>query len=206
MSNHKTLLVGIAGGSGSGKTTFCDRLAAEIGPDALVLSSDHYYRSLDDMSPADRALVNFDHPDSIDLPLLRTHLKMLSTGETIQVPQYDFKTHLRGSDTTTVTAKPIVLVEGVLVLADRQLFESFDVTIFVDAKSETRLARRIQRDVVDRRRSEQSVRNQWAATVAPMYAEFVRPCKRMVDIIVNGEASSDIAMKLVAAGLQSKIA
>lgn len=169
-------LVGIAGGSCSGKTTFARRLA-ELLSDMGVLSImfDSYYRPLDHLPLAERHAVNFDHPDSLDADLLLEHLRSLRRGIAIEQPVYDFATHARLRDTRRIDPAPLVFADGILLLAFPSLVAELDYSVFIDAPEDVRLARRIARDTVERGRSEDSVRAQFAATVAPMHDRFVEP-------------------------------
>ena len=173
------ILLGIAGGSCSGKTTFARRLAellADVG--VLMIAFDSYYRPLDHLPLAERHAVNFDHPDSLDGDLLLEHLRALRRGIAIERPIYDFATHARQAGTERGQPMPVVLVDGILLLAFPELVEALDHSVFIDAPEEVRLARRLARDTVERGRSEASVRAQFAATVAPMHDLYVQQIGR----------------------------
>lgn len=196
-SDCRPFIVGIAGGSGSGKTTLCRLLTDRLGDRSQLISSDWYYHSLDKLAPEQRSKINFDHPDSLDFQLLDSHLRALISGKAIDVPQYDFATHLRKPATTRLEPSPIVLVEGVLVLANELIRPLFDLAIFVEATSDVRLQRRIQRDGESRGRSEASVREQWNTTVAPMHTRFVEPSRQHAHVCVNANQYNEIAVEMI---------
>ena len=181
------LLIGVAGGSGSGKSTLAAELRAALGPDRCVLLSfDRYYKNLAHLSPSARAAVNFDHPDSLDDVLFGDHLDRLRGGDAVDVPVYDFATHSRSSRPERVESRPVVVAEGILLLAVPHLADRLDLTVFVDTPEEVRLARRVARDTVERGRSEMSVRAQYAATVGPMHRRFVDPSAVSAHLRVPG--------------------
>ncbi len=179
------LIIGIAGGSGSGKTTVAEALVEAIDGVALI-EHDSYYRHYPDLDFEARSKVNYDHPDSLETELLVEHLGRLRAGEAIRKPVYDFTRHLRSTEVVVVEPAPVVIVEGILVLADRSLREMMDLKIFVDTDPDLRLARRIERDIRERARTVESVLAQYLATVRPMHLEFVEPSKRHADIIIPG--------------------
>jgi len=182
--------VGIAGGSGSGKSTLAAEVQVALGSDrCALLTFDRYYRDLAGRSAAERAAVNFDHPDSLDDELFGQHLDALARGRPVDVPVYDFATHSRRSDVDRVEPRPVVVADGILLLAVPHLAARFDLTVFVDVPDDVRLARRIARDAVERGRSEASVRAQYAATVGPMHRAFVQPSAERADLRVSGERS-----------------
>ena len=165
-----------------------------LGSDASVLWFDEYYHDLVHLDPAERAVVNYDHPNSLDVDLLVTHLTDLLAGRPAEVPVYDFSTHTRTGVTRRVEPGPVVVVDGILVLAFPAIRECLDVAIFVDAPAEVRLARRLDRDVRERGRTPESVRAQFAATVAPMHETFVSPCRAFADLVLDGQG--DLAANL----------
>ena len=186
------LLVGVAGGSGSGKTTTVERLVERLGADnAQVLAHDRYYRDRSDLPAEARAALNFDHPDALDTELLVEHLHMARAGQPIDAPVYDFARHARESRVERLAPRPVILIEGVLVLADARLREMMDLRVFVDTADETSYARRLQRDVLERGRTAESVQAQYTASVLPMYDEFVAPSRRYADVIVTGGGFND---------------
>lgn len=188
-------ILGVCGGSGSGKTTFCEQLVSLLGPDRIAhVSQDDYYRDLAHLLPEERARVNFDHPDSIEFSLLATHLDHLAQGRDVAVPKYDFATHTRTAVQQIVSPKPIVLVEGILLFADTLTAGRIHHKIFIDASEEVRFARRLRRDVRERGRSAESVEWQFQSTVRPMHDLFVEPKKVLADRVVSGETPFEPAL------------
>ena len=182
---NRPLFVAIAGGSGSGKTTIAKSVVDSVGSDAVVyLQQDAYYRDRPDLSFDERVTINYDHPDSLESELLIRHLEALRAGEAIEQPVYDFSTHQRTDHSVTIVPEPAVIVEGILVLADRQLREMFDVRVYIDTEPDVRLIRRLQRDILERGRTVESVLDQYQRTVRPMHYQFVEPSKRYADIII----------------------
>ena len=187
------MVCGICGGSGAGKTTLTRRLAAEIGVDQVsVLAFDAYYRDLAGVSPEERRLRNYDHPDSLDHELFSRHLDELRLGHDIEAPEYDFVTHTLTGRTAPVEARPTVIVEGILLLAFSDVVERLDLTVFMDVQEEVRLARRIERDVAERGRDPEDVRRQFRETVAPMHDQFVQAHRDRADYIVRIGDSLDV--------------
>lgn len=181
----RPLFVAIAGGSGSGKTTIARSVVDLVGRDKVVyLQQDAYYRDQAHLAFEDRLKVNYDHPDSIELELLVEHLQALRNGQAIERPIYDFETHTRTDETYLIAPEPAVIVEGILLLADPDLRDCFDVRVYIDTEPDVRLMRRIQRDIVERGRSVESVLAQYEKTVRPMHHQFVEPSKRYADIII----------------------
>jgi len=181
----RPLFIAIAGGSGSGKSTIARSVVDIVGRDKVVyLQQDAYYRDQSHLSIEGRAKINYDHPDSIELELMVEHLAALRNGQPIERPIYDFETHLRTDETYTLVPEPAVVVEGILLLADARLREQFDVRVYIDTEADLRLLRRIQRDIVERGRSIESVLDQYQKTVRPMHYQFVEPSKRYADIII----------------------
>lgn len=201
------LVVGIAGATGSGKTTVARRLTEEL-PSGTValLQHDSYYFDRSDLSYEDRCELNFDHPESLETALLAQHLRGLRAGEPVEVPDYDFTTHRRREQTRAVAPASVVLVEGILVLADPGLRELFDIKVFVDTDADIRVFRRIRRDIEQRGRSFDSIRKQYYTTVRPMHLQFVEPSKRWADIIIPEGGRNAVALDLLTAKLRSVIA
>jgi uridine kinase len=205
MINRATpLVIGIAGGSGSGKTTVAHLIVDRVGTDHIAfLQHDAYYKDLSKLPPNQRAAVNFDHPDSLDTDLLIQHVHQLKNSQPVEVPIYDFKAHNRTPLTIHIDPQPVVLVEGILIFAEAQLREVFDVKIFVDTDPDIRFIRRLQRDITERGRSTESVVQQYLATVRPMHLEFVEPSKRYADIIIPEGGMNTVAIDMVVARLES---
>ncbi len=180
---RKPLIVGIAGGSGSGKTTIAEAVASVLTGVALI-QHDSYYRHQPQLSFEERTRVNYDHPDSLESELLIAHLQLLKSGLAIDQPRYDFTAHLRAGETRLLEPAPVLLVDGILVLADPDLRSQLDLKIYVDTEPDVRLARRIRRDIEERGRTPSSVLEQYFATVRPMHLEFVEPSKRYADLII----------------------
>lgn len=183
-SPEPPLFIGIAGGSGSGKTTIARAVVDRLDANVVMLQHDAYYRHRPDLSFEERTKVNYDHPDSLETELLVEHLSTLSKGQAIEHPIYDFAQHLRSEEVIRIDPKPVVVVEGILVLAEPDLRSVLDLKIFVDTDPDLRLARRLRRDIEERGRSVDSVLNQFFATVRPMHLEFVESSKRYADLII----------------------
>jgi uridine kinase len=182
---NRPMIIGVAGGSGSGKTTIAQRVLDTIGHDQVaMIQHDAYYRSHQDLSFEERAKINFDHPNSLETELLVEHLRLLRERTTIHRPVYDFTTHTRTDQTVEVKPLPVIIVEGILVLVEPELRELMDLRIYVDTDADLRLLRRLQRDIVERGRSLESVLHQYLQSVRPMHLQFVEVSKRYADIIV----------------------
>ncbi|MGA9532402.1 MAG: uridine kinase [Anaerolineales bacterium] len=199
-----SVVIGIAGGTGSGKTTVADVILARVGAHNIaLLPHDAYYKDLSDLPAQQRKIVNFDHPDSLDTPLLVEHLRRLHSGEAVRVPVYDFSSHSRTDDWVEIRPQPVVLVEGILIFAEAALRELFDVKIFVDTPADIRFIRRLQRDLIERGRTIESVIHQYQTTVRPMHLEFVEPSKRYADVIIPEGGLNTVAMDMVVARIDS---
>ena len=182
---NKPLVIGVAGGSGSGKTTVVREIVRNMGPrQVTVLHHDSYYRDVQHMPLEERLKINYDHPDSLETSLLVRHLHMLGEGQVVQVPIYDFTAHLRSTETQLMEPRKVVIVDGLLILWDRELRELMDIKVFVDTDPDLRFIRRLSRDIEERGRSAESVIEQYLATVRPMHLEFVEPSKRYADVII----------------------
>lgn len=200
------MIIGICGGTGSGKTTLARRIIETVGRENVILvEQDSYYRNLADMPLDERHQANFDHPDSIDSDMLMNHLKRLRQGQTIEMPIYDFVTHTRKSETEHIDPKPVVIVEGILIFSEPRIFNLLDVKIFVDTPDDIRFIRRLQRDIIDRGRTVESVIAQYFATVRPMHFEFVEPSKRRADIIIPEGANYDIGIEFICSKIREEI-
>ncbi len=197
------IFIGVAGGSGSGKTTVAHNLVKAFkSEDAVLVEQDAYYTELNHLTIEEKAKVNFDHPNSIEFELLREHLLKLSRGESIERPIYDFKTHSRKEETVSIHPSKIVIVEGILLFAVPEIRDLFDVKIFVDTDADEMLLRRIERDINERGRTFASIKNQYLNTVKPMYLEFCEPSKRYADVIIPRGGENKIAINMIIAKLK----
>jgi uridine kinase len=200
---QKPLVIGIAGGSGSGKSTVLERILERVGPERVaILDHDRYYFDLAHLSQEERARVNFDHPASLETTLLCRHIDDLLAGRAAQKPVYDFTTHRRTDRVEVVEPKPLIVVEGILVLAEPELVRRMDLRVYVDADDDVRLARRIRRDVAERGRSVESVLDQYEATVRPMHLEFVAPTRGKADIIIPRGGHNEVAVAVLTTYLE----
>jgi uridine kinase len=198
------LVIAIAGGSGSGKTTVAQVILQRVGPDRIsFLQHDAYYKDLSGLPPVQRAEVNFDHPNSLESELLIQHIKQLKNGQPIEVPIYDFAIHSRTERTYSVQARGVILVEGILLFAEPALRDLFDVKLFVDTDSDIRFIRRLQRDIAERGRTTDSVIHQYMTTVRPMHLEFVEPSKRYADVIIPEGGFNAAALDMVVARIET---
>jgi len=198
----RPLVIGIAGGTGSGKSTVARKLADGL-PDGSVVILDHdsYYCHYPEMALEERQLLNYDHPDALENALLVEHLDLLRAGKVAEIPEYDFVNHLRKPETRRIDPAPVVIVEGILVFVDEMLRDRMDIKIFVDTDSDIRLFRRIRRDMESRGRTFQQVREQYYKTVRPMHLQFVEPCKRVADLIIPEGGNNRVALDMVIARL-----
>ena len=204
MSHITPLVIGIAGGSGSGKTTVAQEILNRVGADRIAyLQHDSYYKDLSGLPPTLRAEVNFDHPHSLETELLIKHVESLRELKAAAVPIYDFSTHSRTAETFTVSPRGVILVEGILIFAEPELRKLFDVKIFVDTDSDLRFIRRLHRDITERSRTTESVIKQYQSTVRPMHLEFVEPSKRYADIIIPEGGFNTAALDMVVARIES---
>lgn len=204
MKHPGPLVIGIAGGSGSGKTTVAQEILQRVGPERIAfLQHDSYYKDLSGLPPAQKAEVNFDHPNSLETELLTQHIASLRDGKPVEVPIYDFSTHSRTSRTYTVQPRGVILVEGILIFTEASLREMFDVKIFVDTDSDLRFIRRLERDITERGRTTESVIKQYQSTVRPMHMEFVEPSKRYADVIIPEGGHNTAALDMVVARVES---
>lgn len=200
-------VIGVAGGSGSGKTTVSHHIQAAVGDERIVyLQHDSYYRDMSHLPPAERARINYDHPDSLETSLLIEHLQALRQGLTVEVPRYDFATYTRLAETERVPSARVILVEGILIFAERALRELMDMCIYVDADADLRFIRRLQRDLEERGRTLDSVVAQYLQTVRPMHLEFVEPSKRYADVIIPGGGKNQVAMAMIVSRVRALLA
>ncbi len=201
------VLIGVAGGSGSGKTTVVRRIVGAIGADdVVVLHHDSYYRDAAHLPMEEREKINYDHPDSLETELLIQHLKTLLDGQPVDVPVYDFARHVRRPETDRTEPRPVIILDGILILWDRRLRELMDVKIFVDADADVRLGRRLRRDMEERDRTPESVLTQYMATVRPMHLEFVEPSKRYADVIIPRGGYNEVGVGVVVATIRNRLA
>lgn len=191
------IIIGIAGGSGSGKSTFTNRIKGMFGDDVTVIYHDNYYRANDNIPFEERVGINYDHPDSLETELLFEHLNELKAGRSIQCPVYDFTQHNRSKETVTVEPSDVILLEGILVLADERLRELMDIKIYVDADADVRILRRAQRDIKERGRDIDNIMKQYIDTVKPMHYIYVEPSRSYADIVINS-GMNDVAFDVVA--------
>lgn len=191
----ESIIIGIAGGSGSGKSTFTNRVKKYFGDDVTVIYHDNYYRRQDGIPFEKRVTVNYDHPDSLETDLLVEHLKQLKAGKTIECPVYDYNQHNRSEEIITIEPKPVILVEGILLLADERIRDLLDIKVYVEADADERILRRILRDVEERGRDLHGIIDQYLATVKPMHYMYVEPTRAKADIVINS-GKNDVAFDL----------
>jgi len=207
VKHHSPIVIGIAGGTGSGKTTVANVILDRVGADKIAfLTHDAYYKDLDHLPHAQRDMINFDHPDSLETKLFVDHIKQLCHWQTVEIPIYDFTSHTRTENTTRVEPRPVILVEGILIFAESVLRKLFDVKIFVDTPADIRFIRRLQRDIIERGRTVESVIQQYQTTVRPMHMEFVEPSKRYADVIIPEGGFNTVAMDMVVARTEELLA
>ncbi len=201
-----TIVIGIAGGSGSGKTTLADTLVSYFGENEVsILRHDNYYKRNDGLTYEERAKLNYDHPDAFDTELLCEHIRQLKAGRPIDMPVYDYSVHNRSEKTIRIQPNPVIILEGILILAEPRLVELMDFKIFVDTDADERILRRIIRDVNDRGRSLDSVIRQYRETVKPMHDQFVEPSKRKANIIIPEGGRNEAAMQVIVELIRSRL-
>lgn len=200
------MIIGICGGTGSGKTTIARAIVEAVGAERVVLvEQDSYYRNLADMPLDERHQANFDHPDSIDSDMLVNHLLRLKQGLAVEMPLYDFKTHTRSNRIETIEPKQVVIVEGILIFAETRILDLLDVRVYVDTPDDIRFIRRLQRDILERGRTVESVIGQYYRTVRPMHNEFVEPSKRNADIIIPEGGQSGVSVEFLCSLVREKL-
>lgn len=203
---QRPVTIAVAGGTGSGKTTVANALLERVGSDHIAyLPHDAYYKDLSHLPPNQRSTINFDHPDSLDTTLMIEHIQQLQKNQSVEIPIYDFTKHRRTHKTEHVDPHPIILVEGILILALPELRRQCDVKIYVDTDADIRLIRRLQRDISERGRTVDSVINQYLKTVRPMHLEFVEPSKRYADVIIPEGGFNTVAIDMVADRIRSML-
>lgn len=190
------IIIGIAGGTGSGKSTFTNRIRDSFQDDVAIIYHDNYYKRHDDMTFEERKKLNYDHPDSLETELLLEHLKLLREGKTVECPVYDYTQHNRSSQTTTIYPKKVILVEGILLLADPRIRDLLDIKIYVEADADERILRRVVRDVKERGRDIDNIVEQYLTTVKPMHYLYVEPTRATADIVINS-GMNDVAYDIV---------
>jgi len=200
------LVIAIAGGTGSGKTTVAQAILDRVGRDRIAyLPHDAYYKDLSRLLPEQRTAVNFDHPDSLETSLLMQHIITLKSCKAVDLPVYNFKDHTRTSEVKTIAPQPVILVEGILIYVDKELRDLFDIKIFVDTDADLRFIRRLQRDISERGRTTDSVIQQYLNTVRPMHMDFVEPSKRYADIIIPEGGFNLVALDMVISHIQDRL-
>jgi uridine kinase len=200
------LIIGVAGGSGSGKTTVVRRIIERIGDDnILLIQHDSYYRDLSHLTIEERSLQNFDHPEALETELMIEHIKRLLDGQTIEIPHYDFANHTRSEETTRVSPRRVILIDGILIFYERALRSMLDIRLFVDTDHDVRLLRRIKRDLAKRGRSLESILHQYEHFVRPMHFEFVEPSKRYADMIIPHGGENAVALDMVDAVIKERL-
>lgn len=201
------LIIGICGGTGSGKTTVAKSILEAVSTrDVVFIQQDSYYRNLKDLPLDGRQLANFDHPDALDNDLLVNHVRKLKAGEPVDLPIYDFRTHTRMNETLSVEPQPIVIVEGILIFADPRLLEQLDIKVFVDTPDDIRFIRRLRRDLAERGRTVESVIEQYLVTVRPMHMQFVEPSKRHADVIIPEGGHNLVSIDLISGKIRERLA
>ncbi|MBQ2705740.1 MAG: uridine kinase [Agathobacter sp.] len=196
------IMIGIAGGTGSGKSTFTNKIKERFGDDVTVIYHDNYYRRRDEMTYEERTKVNYDHPSSLETDLLIEHLKMLKMGKSVECPIYDFTQHNRSNKTYTIHPSKVFLIEGILIFSDERLRDLFDIKVFVEADADERILRRIVRDVKERGRDIDNIMEQYLTTVKPMHSLYVEPTKTTADIIINS-GMNDVAFDIMSLKIES---
>ena len=191
------LVIGVAGGTGSGKTTLVKKLVEHFGDEVCVVSHDNYYRRHDEMTYEERCLINYDEPAAFENDLMAQHLDQLRNGESVECPVYDYTVHNRSDETMVIPSRRVILVEGILIFADEQLRDRMDIRIFVDTDADIRLCRRIKRDVNKRARSLESVLSQYQQTVKPMHEKYVEPSKKHANLVVPEGGKNEVALDMI---------
>jgi len=200
-------VVGVAGGTGSGKTTVAQRIVEALPPEHVcIIQHDNYYRDRTDLDYEERCKLNFDHPDALETDLLIEHLGRLKAGDAVDVPRYDFKHHRRSEETQRVDPRPVIVVEGILVFVDARLRDHLDLKLFVDTPADIRVFRRVRRDLENRGRTFSSIREQYYETVRPMHLRFVEPSKSHADLIIPEGGRNRVALDLILAKLRNVVA
>ena len=200
--DNNILVIGIAGGTGSGKTTLMKNIVSRFEGDVTVLSHDNYYKRHDELTYEERVQLNYDEPDALETDLMATHLEALRRGESIHCPVYDFSAHNRSDETILIQPRKVIIVEGILIFENEALRNLMDIRIFVDTDADVRLCRRIQRDVKKRGRSLESVLNQYQQTVKPMHEKYVEPSKKFANLVVPEGGKNFVALDMILGRIQ----
>jgi uridine kinase len=204
--NNPSLVIGIAGGTGSGKTTVVNEILKRVGEEMVsYIPHDAYYKEFEELPPNQKAAINYDHPNSLDTALMIQHIEMLKKGIEIDLPIYDFTTHSRTKETIKIQPNPVIIVEGILIFTDPVMRDLCDIKIFVDTDADIRLIRRIRRDITERGRTTESVLRQYETTVRPMHLEFVEPAKRYADVIIPEGGYNRVALDMVIARIETMV-
>ena len=204
LSAGSPLVIGIAGGTGSGKTTLARKIQASLAPNVVLIEQDCYYKDLSAMSYEERSERNFDHPDSIDFECFCNDIAALKQGKSIQKPIYSFTTHTRSTETIEIIPADVVIVEGILIFTEEKMRDLLDLKIYVQTDDDVRILRRIQRDIKERGRDFEGINRQYFATVKPMHSQFVEGSKRYADVIIPGHSDTSAAVNLILEGLRSR--
>jgi uridine kinase len=203
----RSIVIGVAGGTGSGKTTVANEILRRVGEENIAyIQHDSYYKDLSHLPPEERMKINFDHPDSLETDLMIQHIRQLLAGQPAEIPVYDFTQHVRTKTTRRVEPRPIILIEGILIFVDPLLRQLMDVRIYVDTDADIRFIRRLQRDIQERGRSLESVIRQYLETVRPMHLEFVEPSKRYADIIIPEGGYNVVALDMIVSRIRALLA
>ena len=201
----KHLIIGICGGTGSGKSTLADRVYKEFKDEAVYIQMDSFYSNRTDLTYEERVTLNYDHPDAFDMDLFVDSVKALKEGRTVTIPQYDFTTHLRKDEWTTVESKSLIILDGILLFADQRLFDLIDIKIFVDTDADERILRRAKRDMRERGRTLESVISQYVKTAKPMHDQFVAPFRNKSDVVIPGGGKNEIALEMITSFIRNRL-
>ncbi len=201
----EVLVIGIAGGSGSGKTTLTNRIAAQFPDSVTIIKHDNYYKAHDELSYEERCRLNYDHPYAFETELMVQHLRQLKEGHAVECPVYDYTIHNRSKEMIVIEPARVIIVEGILIFENKELCEQMDIRVFVDTDADLRIVRRIQRDVMERARSLESVISQYLNTVKPMHEQFVEPSKKNANIIVPEGGYNEVAMAMIQSQIRSHL-
>jgi uridine kinase len=204
MSSYPSFVVGIAGGTGAGKTTVSRLIAESVGESVTRIPIDNYYEDLSHMDLEERSEVNYDHPEAFEWPLLREQLEQLLAGQSVEMPQYDFEIHNRKDERETVEPTEVIILEGILSLYDDEINEMLDLRVYVETDADVRILRRIERDVIERGRDLEGVIDQYLSTVKPMHEQFIEPTKKAADLIIP-EGANSVAINLLEEKLQAEV-